>query len=69
MDPNNLKIPKIASGAWLPPGVEAYLAKKDAEQRARKQQLRHDWLIAIFGIFGGAVSGFLSSLLFWLITK
>lgn len=30
---------------------------------------RHDWLIAIFGVIGGAVAGGMVSILVWLITR
>lgn len=45
------------------------IAQRKYEERIRKKQNRHDWLIAIFSVLGGAVSGFLTSLIFWLITK
>lgn len=39
------------------------------EEYARKRQFRHDWLLATFSAFSGAVFGFLGSLVFWLIEK
>ena len=35
----------------------------------RKKQIQHDWKIAMFNTFGGAVAGLLTSIAFWLITK
>ena len=40
-------------------------AKELKEMYLRKAQRRHDWLIASFGILGGGVMGFLTSLIFW----
>lgn len=39
------------------------------EEEIRKKQNRHDWLIALFSILGGTFSGFVTSLVFWLIEK
>lgn len=50
---------------------QQYNAQKAAEQNEkelRKKQFSHDWKIAIFSTLGGAVAGFLTSLLFWLLT-
>ncbi len=43
-------------------------AEAKAEQ-IRKQQYAHDWKIALFSTIGGAFAGFITSLIFWLITK
>lgn len=67
-DFENIEIPAIARGAVLPYGVEAELMNQEKEKILRKQQRRHDWRIAIFGGLGGGVMGFLTSLLFWLMT-
>lgn len=44
-------------------------AMRDKAEEDRKRQFRHDWRIAIFSILGGSISGFVTSLIFWLITK
>lgn len=48
--------------------LEVYF-ETEAEHLNRKKQFRHDWSIAAFSVFGGAVAGFATSLIFWLITK
>lgn len=43
---------------------------KSAEENKRlKQQFRHDWKITFFNVFGGAIAGLITSIIFWLITK
>lgn len=52
--------------------LQQYNAQKAAlknEKELRKKQFRHDWKIAIFSTLGGAIAGFLTSLLFWLLAK
>ena len=61
------KIPKLATGQVVPESVLMAELKQAEENKYRKMQYRHDWLIAIFGVFGGAIAGFLTSLLFWFI--
>lgn len=63
-------MPKMATGTVIPGGLmtsEKIKELKEQEQ-IRKQHL-HDWKIAIFGTLGGGVMGFVTSLIFWLITK
>ena len=62
-----MNMPKLATGKWVPVTEQEIKAKK--EEYLRKKQYRHDWKIAIFGVVGGAASGFVSSLIFWLIQK
>lgn len=38
------------------------------EKDREKRQFRHNWKIAIFGVLGGGIAGFITSLLFWLLT-
>lgn len=45
------------------------IAQSKYNEKVRKKQNRHDWLIAIVSIIGGAASGLFTSLAFWLITK
>ena len=65
----HLTIPPIAQGKVIPDSVKRMLAREGEEQRELKKSRRHDWLITIFSVIGGAVGGFISSLAFWLITK
>lgn len=39
------------------------------EKKLKKMQFRHNWKIAIFNTIGGAIAGFITSLIFWLLTK
>lgn len=59
----------IANGNVLP--YQYYKDKRDREREAKllKRQFRHDWMIAIFGVVGGAVAGFVTSLIFMLLTS
>ena len=43
--------------------------KSATETKRIKQQFRHDWKITIFNVLGGAISGLITSVIFWLITK
>lgn len=48
--------------------LEIYF-ETEATHNNRQKQIQHDWKIAIFNTFGGAVAGLVTSLIFWLITK
>lgn len=61
------KPPRLAEGKSLP--VMEYEIKLMKEEYERKRQFRHDWLIATFSAISGALFGFLTSLIFWLIEK
>lgn len=63
------KTPKLAKGTVLPESFLMSELKKAEENKARKMQYRHDWFIAIFGVLGGAIAGFLTSFAFWYLTK
>lgn len=63
-------IPSIAKGTAIPSGTLARYQYEELKQEyERKRQFRHDWLIASFSALSGAVFGFLTSLLFWLIER
>lgn len=63
-------IPSIAKGTAIPSSILAEYEYKELKQEyERKRQFRHDWLIASFSALSGAVFGFLTSLVFWLIEK
>lgn len=51
--------------------IETLIKNKENEkqERLRKKQFRHDWMIAVFSTIGGAVAGFITSLIFWLLSK
>ncbi len=70
---NNLKmpeIPELAKGTAIPQNMLAEKELRELKQEyERKRQFRHDWLIATFSAVSGAVFGFLTSLIFWLIEK
>lgn len=36
---------------------------------AKKEQYKHDWIVATVSIIGGGIMGFIASILFWLLTK
>ena len=59
----------IAGGCVLPYKVEEQFRREQREKQQLKEQRRHDYMVALFGCVGGGVMGFLTSLLFWLITK
>ena len=69
MKNQNFKNPHIAKGDFLPPGISAEMMKQEKEKYLLKSQRRHDWLIAIFGVLGGGIMGFITSLVFWLIAE
>lgn len=51
--------------------LQQYNTKMNAEKNEkelRERQFSHDWKIAIFSTLVGAFAGFLTSLLFWLLT-
>lgn len=63
-------IPGIAKGTAIPAGALARYQYEELKQEyERKCQFRHDWLIASFSALSGAVFGFLTSLVFWLIER
>ena len=45
------------------------LRNEQREKELQKQQFRHDWKITVFNVFGGAVAGLITSIIFWLATK
>ncbi len=68
-DIKNIQIPTLATGTVVPRGTGDFeQARELKEKHLRKARRRHDWLIASFGVLGGGVMGFLTSLIFWLIS-
>lgn len=45
------------------------LQKEQREKEFQERQFRHDWKITLFNVFGGAVAGLITSIIFWLATK
>lgn len=64
-----LNIPDIANGSVIPHSIKEKLISEEKEKTLRKKQFHHDWIIAISSAAIGGIFGFLSSLVFWLITK
>lgn len=61
------KLPSIANGTSIPPGIQELWLKEAKEKEALKKQRRHDFLVATYGIIGGIISGVASSLIvLWL---
>lgn len=64
-----MSLPKLPLGSVCPiPPRLPDLDKIEQTEQQRKQNA-HDWFIAIFGIVGGGIAGFVSGLIVSLITK
>lgn len=59
----------MANGTIIPDGIKYNEFKELKESALRKKQFKHDWLLACFSIVTGAISGIISSAIFWLITS
>lgn len=66
---SEFKIPEYAKGTIIPNSVLARQLEEEKEKALRRKQFIHDWKIAIFSTLGGAIAGFLTSLIFWLVSK
>lgn len=64
---NDFKEPKLAKGYFVPQCVELQQLEEEKQKTLKHQQFMHDWKIAIFSLVGGAISGFITSLIFWLL--
>ena len=62
-DLKNFPIPEIAKGTVIPTGIQMHQIKEAKEKEALRQQRKHDFLIATYGIVGGIISGVASSLI------
>ena len=58
-----MKLPKLIRGERIPDGIQELWLKEEKERAAIKEQRRHDFLIATYGIIGGIVGGVISSLI------
>ena len=63
------KIPELAKGNVIPHGILELQLKEEQEKQLLKQQRKHDFIIATYGIIGGVLGGVLSSLLVIWITS
>lgn len=55
--------PIMAEGTTIPNGIIEQQLKEAKEKEALRQQRKHDFLIATYGIVGGILSGTASSLI------
>lgn len=62
-DLKNIPILEIAKGTIIPNGIKMQQIKKAKEKESLRQQRKHDFLIATYGIVGGIISGVASSLI------
>lgn len=62
-DLKNMPIPEIAKGTVIPAGIQMQQLKEAKEKETLRQQRKHDFLIATYGIVGGIISGVVSSLI------
>ena len=58
-----LDLPNIAKGTVVPYSVSEKQLAESKKKTELKSQRRHDWLIAIFNLFGGFIGGIISSLI------
>jgi hypothetical protein len=56
--------PKLATGEKLPLGLEEQIYKMQRDEELRKQQFRHDWMIACFSSITGALFGLIASIIY-----
>ena len=63
-----MQLPKLPRGSVIPTINFISDTEKIINESKAKKQRRHDYKIAFIGIVGGFISGFLSSMLVYLIT-
>ena len=63
------KIPELAKGNIIPHSILELQLKEEKEKILLKQQRKHDFIIATYGIIGGFLGGIISSLLVTWITS
>ncbi len=59
----NFHEPNIAKGTVVPNSILEQQLKEAKEKEILRQQRKHDFLIATYGIVGGIISGIASSLI------
>ena len=57
------QMPFLANGSVIPYGIQMQQLKEAKEKEALRQQRKHDFLIATYGIVGGIISAVTSSLI------
>ena len=63
MDFDLPEIPEIARGSVIPEKMQLLWLKEAKEREMIRQQRRHDFLIATYGIIGGIAGGVISSVI------
>lgn len=58
-----MKLPNISKGTVMPSGIQDSFLREEKEREAIRQQRRHDFLIATYGIIGGIIGGAISSVI------
>ena len=58
-----MKLPTISKGTVMPSGIQDSFLREEKEREAIRQQRRHDFLIATYGIIGGIIGGAISSVI------
>ena len=58
-----MKLPNISKGTVMPSGIQDSFLREEKEREALRQQRRHDFLIATYGIIGGIIGGAISSVI------
>lgn len=53
----------------ITPSGKAVLQDKTIEEKRKQYLIHHEWKIAIFSTFGGALAGLIASIVFWFLTK
>ena len=56
----DLDLPDIARGVVIPDGIQELWLKEAKAKEALRQQRRHDFRIATYGIIGGIIGGIIS---------
>ena len=69
MDNSKFPEPRLAKGNIVPDFVVLNELKEAKEKELRRKQFIHDWQIAIVSLLGGAISGFVTSWIFWALSN
>lgn len=69
MDDPKFPEPQLAKGNFIPYFVLENELKEAKEKEERRKQFIHDWKIAIVSLLGGAISGFITSWIFWILSN
>lgn len=69
MTKNEFPEPLLTKGTVIPEFVLLNEMKEAKEKELRRKQFIHDWKIAIVSLLGGAISGFITSWIFWMLSN